>query len=101
MNLDDLEKKIWSAARMHRPSEAVPYAFEKGIMARIRGLSAGDPWIEWGRALWKAVTPCVVLMLLLSFWSFRQVPIQHGTESFAAEFDQSLLGPLQSMGEVW
>ena len=55
MNLDDLQKKLLAAARSHPPVDAVPYAFEKRIMARLGAArNVADGWTFWGRALWRA-----------------------------------------------
>ena len=35
MNLAELERKLIAAARANPPSDRVPYAFEKRIMARL------------------------------------------------------------------
>src|SRR5438132_10524472 len=70
MNLVELQGKLIAAARSHPPSEQVPYAFEKRIMARLAGLPGLDHWALWSRALWRSAAPCVAIMLLLSAWSF-------------------------------
>jgi len=48
-------------AALEPANEQVPYAFEKGIMAQIRGLRIEDPLSEWASAFWKACIPCVGL----------------------------------------
>lgn len=69
MNVSDLERKLIAAARAHPPSDAVPYAFEQRIMARLRKAPALDQWGAWAGALWKAAAPCVVIALLLGAWT--------------------------------
>ena len=69
MNLAELERKLIAAARSHRVSEAVPYAFEQRIMAHVRMRPALDAGSLWARALWRAAGPCVGIMLLLGAWS--------------------------------
>ena len=69
MNLAKLERKIIAAARANPPSEAVPYAFEKRILARLAARPVLDRWELWGRALWRAVAPCTAIMLLLGAWA--------------------------------
>ena len=39
MNLAELERKLIAAARANPPSDRVPYAFEKRIMARLAARS--------------------------------------------------------------
>ncbi len=70
MNLAELERKLIAAARANPPSDRVPYAFEKRILARLPARPLADGWELWGRALWRAAAPCVAIMLLLGAWSF-------------------------------
>ena len=70
MHLAELERKLIAAARANPPSERVPYAFEKRIMARLAARPVPDGWELWGRALWRAAAPCVAIMLLLGGWTF-------------------------------
>ena len=70
MNLDQLKNKLMAAARSNLPSEHVPYAFEKRIMQFVTSHPALDLWALWSRALWRALAPCAVIMMLLSLWSF-------------------------------
>jgi len=69
MNLAELHKKLIAAARTRRPADHVPYTFEKRIMARIMSQPAVDAWMVWSRGLWRAVAPCVMVMLLFVAWS--------------------------------
>lgn len=70
MDLTELQRKLVSAARIDAPSDRVPYAFEKRIMARLTAPPALDRAAIWANALWRAVAPCIAIMLLLSAWSF-------------------------------
>jgi hypothetical protein len=47
----------------------VPYAFEKRVVAHLKGQPALDDWALWAGSLWRAVAPCVAIMLLLGAWS--------------------------------
>jgi hypothetical protein len=69
MNLSHLQTKLIAAARSRPASDAVPFAFEKRIMARLRAQQSLDVCSLWAKALLRASAPCVVLMLLLSAWS--------------------------------
>ncbi|MEO6036238.1 MAG: hypothetical protein ABIQ35_13360 [Verrucomicrobiota bacterium] len=73
MNLQKLQEKLLAAARLNAPSEQVPFAFEKRIMAHLTRPLA-DAWSFWGRSLWRAAAACVVAMALLGGWSFRATP---------------------------
>lgn len=70
MNLENLQNKLLSIARKNPPSDRVPFAFEKRIMARL-AKPMMDHWSVWGRALWRAAAACVVAMALLGGWSFQ------------------------------
>lgn len=71
MNINVLHEKLIRAARTVRPSDQVPYAFEKRIMARIQGEPLLDSLALWARALWRGAIPCIALTLLLSVWAIR------------------------------
>ena len=73
MNLDKLQEKVIAIARKNTPSDHVPFAFEKRIMARLADASIPDGWILWGRALWRAAIPCLLLVLFVSVWSSASV----------------------------
>ncbi len=67
MNLAKLQEKLLAAARLDRPSEQVPYAFEQRIMARLRQVAqdSTEVWTAWARMLWRAATPCLGLTVVL------------------------------------
>ena len=70
MDLNKLERKLIAAARADAPSDRVPYAFEKRVIAHLTGRAALDRAGVWANALWRAVAPCFGIMLVLSAWSF-------------------------------
>ncbi len=74
MNNAELEIQLVAAARANPPSDAVPYAFEKRIMARLAARPVVDDWELWAHALWRAAAPCAAIMLLLGAWSFFAPP---------------------------
>lgn len=75
MKLEKLRSDLLVAAKSQRPSQEVPYGFERRIMARLKLPSAFDYWAFWARALWQAAAPCIALMVLLIAWVvFRPVP---------------------------
>lgn len=59
MNPAKLQQKLLAVARAHPPSDHVPYAFEKRIMARLVLRPALDAWTVWSRVLWRAAAPCL------------------------------------------
>jgi hypothetical protein len=89
MNLAKLEQKLVAVARANPPSDQVPYAFEKRIMARLAARPALDDWALWARALWRAATPCVAIMLLLGAWSLF-TPSRSASSASTGDLSQQL-----------
>ena len=53
--------------------DRVPYAFEKRIMAHIKEAppatsSVADAWLAWSQSLWKAVVPCLAVLVMVAVW---------------------------------
>ena len=91
MNLAELERKLIAAARANTPSERLPYAFEKRIMARLATVPVVDAWVLWGRALWRAAAPCVAIMVVLAAWSFLMPRETMPTTDLSQALEQTLL----------
>jgi hypothetical protein len=91
MNLAQLERKLIAAARANPPSERVPYAFEKRILARLAARPRLDHWELWGRALWRAAAPCIAIMLLLGAWSLFAPQPNTPTNDLSQQLEQTLL----------
>lgn len=70
MNWSVLHQKLIATARAHRPSDHVPFAFEKRVMARLAAGPVADVLTFWSRGLWRAVAPCLAVMLLLGVWNY-------------------------------
>jgi hypothetical protein len=69
MNLNAIQAKLLEAARNHPPSDQVPYAFEKRIMAQLAAAARpADPVAFWTRMLWRAAVSSVAIMLVASAW---------------------------------
>jgi len=104
MDLIELQRKLMAAARANPPGEAVPLAFEKRVMARLRERLAPDPYSFWSRALWQAAAPCTAIMLLLGAWScFNQVSPQPSND-LSQDFDNIVLAaaePEQNYDVSW
>ena len=101
MNIGELQKKLLAVARTNKPSEAVPYAFEKRILARVASRTALDGWSLWNRALWQAAAPCVALMLLLGAWTLISSPTEAGAQSLASDLESAVFAPFDNLGETW
>jgi hypothetical protein len=96
MNLDNLQHKLIAAARVAQPSDRVPYAFEKRVMARLAEVRA-DLLGAWSHALWRAAILCVAVMLLSGAWTFFSDDAadsfigDSSSRDFAQEFESTLL----------
>jgi len=91
MKLDQLHQKLIAAARANPPSDRVPLAFEKRIMARLPARHVLDEWALWSRALWRAAAPCVAIMLLLSAWTFFAPNGAVPSNDLSQDFENTLL----------
>jgi hypothetical protein len=94
MNIDDLQNKLLAAARTREPSDAVPYAFEKRIMAHLAQVPPFDVWNLWGKALWKAAAPCVAITLLVGLLTFAIGADPH--EINLADLETTVMAPLEN-----
>ena len=104
MNLAELERKLIAAARANPPSDRVPYAFEKRILARLAARPVADGWALWARALWRAAAPCVAIMLLLGAWSFFDSQGSPPANDLSQDLEQTLLAAVdqdQSLDNTW
>ena len=99
MNVVDLEKKLLSVARREKPSEKVPYAFEKRIMALLSPLPTPDCWGLWAGALWRAAVPCLALMVLLAVWSLAPRSPVATTENLSQDMDNTVLAAIDQSTE--
>jgi hypothetical protein len=99
MKLDNLHQKLITAARAEQPSERVPYAFEKRVMAHITSNSAVDLLGAWSAALWRAAASCVVVSIVACafvIWSGK-----HQEPDFSHEFDAAVFASAGSASDVW
>lgn len=94
MNPELLLQKLLAAGRAAAPSEHVPYAFEKGVMARIGG-RVPDFWTAWGSVLWRAVAPCAAIMLAVGLGSLT-LAASDPAEDLGERLDTVLLAGLDT-----
>lgn len=91
MDLDKLERRVIETARGAVPSDAVPYAFEKRVMAQIRGRLAEDPWNNLARALWRAAAPCVGITVLLAAWTILEPDFGSPANDLSQDFENTVM----------
>jgi hypothetical protein len=107
--LEALRRTLIAAARSRAPSDAVPWAFEQRVMARLRAAPPLDAAALWARALWRAAAPCVALSLALLLW---RVAVESASapepepQTLAQQFEQTLLAAVheqsaEDAAEVW
>lgn len=99
MNLDNLKQELIAAARTAQPSDRVPYAFEKRVMARLAEARA-DLLGAWSHALWRAAISCVAIMLLSGAWSLWSTAPESETD-FSQEFETAVFASAGSADEPW
>ena len=101
MNLTEHHRKLIAAARRNAPADAVPYAFEKRIMARLSTAPRPDEWLAWVRALWVGAGACAAVALCLTVWSY-QAPDEPGFASnFAQDLEQTILDSTVESENLW
>jgi len=86
-----LHRKLVAAARANPPANAVPYAFEKRVMALLATRVVKDQLAFWVRGLWQAAASCVALALLLSVWAFFNPAAPTNTDDLSQNFESTLL----------
>ena len=104
MNLDALHKKLIAAARANPPSDAVPYAFEKRVLARLASQPAADAWLFWGRALWRAAAACVVVAAVVSAYSFVHPDgnaASVASVSYGEDFESTMFVAADVLSDSW
>ena len=96
VDLERLRKTLIGAARAQQPDDAVPYAFERRIMARLGTAVAPSAWMLWGRALWRAAGACAALTVLLSVWSLWPL-----SEKEPATLESTVFAEAEQTVDLW
>ena len=99
MDLENLHQKLMAAAKASVPSDRVPYAFEKRIMARLTAPLAVDVWADWGRWLWRAVAPCMSVMAALGVWVLATMHPEPENQNLEQAIENTLLSSDDVAGE--
>ena len=101
MNLDNLEKKLLHAARLDTPSDAVPYAFEKRIMARLPGRATGELGASWVRALWRAAACSAAIAVVISAWTLLPSSGKRGSGDLSQDFETTVYAMVDEANDSW
>jgi len=99
MNLDELHRKLFAAARTHRPSDAVPYAFEKRILARLADKPALDLSTVWLRGLWRAAASCAAVCVLLGMWTLFTPAAASSGDELGQQFENTVFAAVDQESE--
>jgi hypothetical protein len=99
MNLAKLQETLLAAARANPPSDRVPYAFEKRIMARLTGRPELDVWAAWARLLWRAATPCLGVTALIVGLAAATGGLQGNQVSLGEGLEATVYAALTEPGE--
>jgi len=91
MNSAELQQKLTSAARLQKPDDRVPYAFEKRIMALIAERAAASGRLLWARGLWRAAISCVAVALICGAVSFFISAKPDTGNDLSQDFENTLL----------
>lgn len=100
MNTDILLKKLMAAARKTKPSEHVPYAFEKRIMARIAEMPVYDSIALWSKMLWRAAAPCIIIMIMACLWAVASSQYKVNIENPSEAFELVVLSDFNEIGTL-
>ncbi len=102
MNLSNLQQKLLAAARAHPPGDAVPYAFEKRILAHLTDRPVADHTALWVRGLWRAAASCASICLLLGVWTLLSPPSTGSGEEFAQQIENVVFAAVdQDADSTW
>lgn len=91
MNLASLHDRLIAAARAHPPGDAVPYAFEKRVVARLTNRPVADDWAQWARSLWCGAAACSLIAIGMSIWAQTPDDDVELAMDFSQTIEQTLL----------
>ncbi len=91
MNLPNLRNKLLAAARANPPGDAVPYAFEKRILARLTSRPVTDDWAQWVRSLWCGAAACSLVALGMCVWAYAPDDEVELAMDFSQTIEQTIL----------
>jgi hypothetical protein len=100
MNAAELQKKLIAAARVNPPGDAVPYAFEKRVMALLASRATGENLVLWVRGLWRAAVSCMAIALLLGAWAFLTPTTNSNTTDLSQNFESTLLAAVDQNAQT-
>ncbi|MBL9171264.1 MAG: hypothetical protein JNN07_26260 [Verrucomicrobiales bacterium] len=101
MKLDRLQRRLLKVARGNPPSSAVPYAFEKRIMARLAtSPTPTDPWLVWAVGLWRGTVPCLILLSGIALWNWQDTQAWDASSSSSDDLELAVVDAIDLSDNV-
>lgn len=92
MDLANLQQKLIATARKHSPSDEVPYAFERRIMALLGNRPVMDRWGLWAAGLWRSAVACLAVAIVLgAFTLLAPQPPSASSNDLSQAFENTML----------
>jgi hypothetical protein len=91
MNFALLQQKLTAAARLQKPDDRVPYAFEKRITALIAERMANSRHVLWVRGMWRAAASCLALAVVCGAVAFFTPASADNTNDLSQDFENTML----------
>ena len=97
--IEDILERLLTQTREIPTNDRVPYAFEKRIMAHIKEAPAAlaDVWSAWAQSLWKAVVPCLAVLVMVAVWMKAPTDGTGATTPIVANFEAPTDEDLESI----
>jgi len=95
-----LQRKLVNAARATPPSDRVPYAFEKRVMALLAVRNPADELVLWVRGFWRAAVSCIAIALLLGVWAFFSPTAPSRADDLSQNFENTLLASVDQSDQA-
>ena len=91
MNPTELQTKLIVAARLQKPDDRVPYAFEHRVMALIAARKVVD---RWAFGLWRAALSCAAVAVVCGTLSVFLPASVDSRPDLSQDFENTLLASL-------
>ncbi len=89
-----------AAGRNCRPSDHVPYGFEKRVMARLAD-ARPESLYDWSRALWRGAMACAAAAALLSGWAVFATDGPRSATHLSEVLDSTVFVMAEQMDDSW
>lgn len=88
-------EKFLQLARALPADEHTPYAFEKRIIARLGAAPIADTFSIWAHVLWRAMAPCLGIMLVAVAVSLALHTADLTAENDGPDLESTVFAPTQ------